>query len=65
MSEDHAYETARITITRALGDDGSDQHCVEYSDDLGLVETLGLIELAKDTIIREFMGEIPDDEDDE
>lgn len=51
------FETARITITRALGGDGSDTHYVEMSDDLGFIEALGLIEAAKDTVIRTFMGE--------
>lgn len=50
-------ETGRITITRVLGEDGSDTHFVESSDDLGFIESLGLIEAAKDTIIRKFMGE--------
>lgn len=65
MSEDAAYETARITITRTLTDDGSDLHGVQYSDDLSFIEALGLIEAAKDTIVRAFMGEIPEDDDDE
>lgn len=54
MSE---FETARITITRTLTDE-NDAHHVEWSDDLGFIEALGLIEAAKDTIVREFMGEI-------
>lgn len=58
------FETARITITRTLSE-GADAHHVEMSDDLGFIEALGLIEAAKDSVIRQFMGELGDDPDDE
>ena len=54
------FETALITITRTLTDD-HDTHTVEISDDLGFIEALGLIEAAKDTIVRQFMGEFGGD----
>jgi hypothetical protein len=46
-------ETARITITRVIGEDGSDEHFVEtHPDDIGLVEALGLLRLAEDSLIQ-------------
>jgi len=61
----------RITIERHLGDDG-DSVTAEFVDGQGdmpgLVEILGMLELAKDTAIRVAMGETGcdcDDEDDD
>ena len=54
------FQTAHITITREIGADGSDTHYVETSHDLGFIECLGLIEAAKDTLIRRYMGELED-----
>lgn len=45
-----------ITITSGIDpDDGTATYDVEWNDDLGFVEALGLLEAAKDTIIRTFM----------
>ena len=47
------YETARIVVTRVLTDSGKDEHSVEVTpDDLGLVEALGLLRLAEDSLIQ-------------
>jgi hypothetical protein len=58
---------ARIVIERRLQSDGRDIVWSEAHDGddgpLGLVETLGLLEMAKDTAIRTAMGEGPDEED--
>lgn len=46
----------RITITTELGEDGDLCHDVEavdgQGDDLGLMESLGMIEMAKDSLLR-------------
>lgn len=51
---------ARITVERTLHQDGGDVVWSEATDGdgntLGLVETLGLLEMAKDTAIRSAMG---------
>jgi hypothetical protein len=57
---DNTYETARITITRVLTMHGEDEHYVETSDDLGLLEALGMLRLAEDSLIQH-----PPAEDDE
>lgn len=66
MSEDGLL-VARIVVERRLHTDGSDIVWSEAhdgdDDPLALVETLGLLELAKDTAIRTAMGEGPDEED--
>lgn len=58
MATDNGLETARITITRVLttddGDNG-DQVWVETSDGMSLVETLGLLRFAEDSVIRDAM----------
>ena len=50
-----------ITISRYIEEDGQDLVYVEAVDSSGdvlpIVESLGLLELAKDTVIREAMGE--------
>lgn len=60
-SEPEGIEVARITITRVLGLDGTDgTHCEAVDPDgepLKLVESLGLLRLAEDTVIRMAMGE--------
>jgi hypothetical protein len=55
---------ARIVIERSLSDDGDlidVQATDELDEDLALVDGLGLLRFAEDTLIRRFMGE----EDDE
>lgn len=63
MSE--SMEIGRIEIVRSLGDDG-DTVWVQAKDPSGdtlpLIMSLGMLRLAEDTLIREAMGEIPDDE---
>lgn len=60
-------EIGRITITRTLGHDGTDNVQVIPSDGLSMVEALGMIELSKDTLIvtRMFSVDAFDDEDDD
>lgn len=52
---------ATITITKTLTSDDVlmfvDATTPDGGDDLPLVEALGMIELAKDTLIRQYMGE--------
>lgn len=51
----------RITITTEMDDDGNLNHDVEAVDatgaDLGLMESLGMIEMAKDSLLRMVPGE--------
>lgn len=60
-NEDAGLLVARVTVERRLYGDGRDVVWSEAHDgddgDLTLVETLGLLELAKDTAIRTAMGE--------
>lgn len=64
---DQGVEVARITITRVLGLDGTDSTWCEAVDPDGeplkLVESLGLLRLAEDTVIRQAMGETDEDDD--
>lgn len=47
------FEAARIVVTRTLTDEGEDRHDLYVEpDDLGLVEALGLLRLAEDTLIQ-------------
>lgn len=61
-------ETARITITRTLhdeyGDDRDDRITTEVDPPgMSLVETLGLLRFAEDSVIRNAMGEGEDDDE--
>jgi len=60
---------SRVTIERRLGDDGSDQVVAEFQDRDGnmppLVEVLGMLALTTDTAIRQAMGEVPEDDDED
>lgn len=48
----------RIVVTRELTDDGDEVIGVETDDDgTSLVTYLGMLEYAKDTLIRDRMGE--------
>ncbi len=55
-------EVSRIEIVRVLTDDGQDQVWSTTRDPQGqplpLVESLGMLRLAEDSLIREAMGEI-------
>ena len=58
-----AIPLATITITRYLDEDGYDMVTVEVEpDEAALVEQLGLLRLAEDSIIRDAMGEGEEDE---
>lgn len=68
MPEDRELVVGTITIRRVLlGDrDFVTTEAVDTGGEtLPLVEALGLLELAKDTVIREAMGEIVEDDEDE
>lgn len=58
---------AQITIVRELGDDG-DIVAVSAVDGNGeqlpLIESLGMLRMAEDTVIRMAMGEVPEEDDD-
>lgn len=60
-------EVARIEVVRVLTEDGQDQVWSTTSDNDGnslpLVESLGLLRLAEDSVIREAMGEDGLDDD--
>lgn len=59
---------ATITIVRVLGDDGDNVYCESVDpsgESLPLVEALGLLRLAEDTVIRQAMGEVPEGGDEE
>lgn len=61
--EDAVLRVATVEITRDLHPDGTDRIYVVAIDgsgaELALVEALGLLEIGKDTVIRERMGEVP------
>lgn len=50
-------ETGRITITRVLTGDAdpelSDLVKIELSDDMSVIEALGLLEMTKDYVLRD------------
>ena len=48
------YEVARITIVKYLQDDDV-RISTEYSEDLALIDALGMLRLSEDTVIRDFM----------
>lgn len=57
MSPDHdGVVLATITIQKIVDNDDITIWC-GYDDDLPLVDGLGMLELAKDTLIRDRMGE--------
>ena len=62
MTADDTLLIARITVQRVL-QDGRDVIYTEAvdagGDNLPLVESLGLLRFAEDSIIRENMGETP------
>lgn len=62
MAED--MELARIEIVRVFTADGEDlifsTTCTDDGEPLPLVEALGMLRLAEDSVIREAMGEIDD-----
>lgn len=65
MAEDE-YLLATITITKTMTNDDvilQVKATDPTGDDIALVDALGMIELGKDTLIRQKMGEIPDDEE--
>jgi hypothetical protein len=60
-SPDEGIEVARIEITRVLTPEGQDTTWCAATDSQGdplpLVEALGLLRMAEDTVIRQSMGE--------
>ena len=48
------YEVARITIVKYLEDDDV-RISTECSEDLALIDALGMLRLSEDTVIRDFM----------
>lgn len=55
--QDQPVEVVRIVISHTIEPDGTSVHHTEWSDDLGFVEGLGLLEAAKDTFTRACMEE--------
>lgn len=59
-------ETARIEIVRFLTDEGDDVVNVTAADpdgdSLPLIESLGMLELARDTLLHLAMDDDPEDE---
>lgn len=45
----------RIVIELQIEPDGTTTHYTEWTDELGFVEGLGLLEAAKDTFVRSHM----------
>lgn len=62
-------EITNITIRRILTEEGADNVTVEASDQNnelpGLIEMLGMLDLARDTVFKMAMGEVDEDEDSE
>jgi len=46
------FEIGRITVTRHIAPDGDDIHGVNATDGMSLVEALGMLRLAEDTLIQ-------------
>lgn len=46
-------ETARITITRSLSEDGHDFTMVATSEGMSTIEALGMLRLAENSILRD------------
>ena len=46
------FEIGRITITRHIDPDGDDVHGVTATDGMSLVEALGMLRLAEDTVMQ-------------
>ena len=65
-SGDGNLTVATVTITRELSAAGGDLVYVSYEDGQGdklpLIEALGMLRMAEDTVIRDAMGEVPDGE---
>jgi hypothetical protein len=55
-ADESRYEIARITIIKVIEDDDVVIN-TDWSDGLALVDALGMLRLAEDTVIRGFMGE--------
>lgn len=51
MSE---YEATAISIRRVVDDNGGDTVHVDWSEDGALIELLGMVEFARDTILRAY-----------
>jgi hypothetical protein len=49
------YEAARITIVKVVTDDDV-QVRTDWTDDLALIDALGMLRFSEDTVIRAFMG---------
>ncbi len=66
--DDEGLWLTRITIERRLTNDG-DSIEAAFEDRDGnmppLYEVLGMLALTQDTAIRQAMGEVPDEDDDE
>ena len=64
MSDQPIFETDYIIIRRELHDDGSpsDQVRVEWNDDLAIVVGLGMLDLAKSTMLDTNMGKAEGDD---
>lgn len=56
-------EVCRIVVTRTIGDDGDDLSYVEHEGDHSLIELLGMLEFAKDSLIRDRMRDNRGDDD--
>lgn len=54
MTDDELI-SARIVVTRRITGGGDDQVLVEGAEHLSLIEALGLLRFAEDTVIRERM----------
>lgn len=67
MSDDGLL-LAEVVIQRVIVGD-EDNVTVETRDSSGetpsLIELLGMLRLAEDTVIRQAMGEVPEEDDDE
>lgn len=65
MADEPAVIVSRIVIERSLSDEG-DLIAVtatdEVDEELALVDALGLLRFAEDSLIRQFMGEDEEDE---
>lgn len=67
MSDDEPNEglaVAEITVSRRLVDGpNSDQVWVNWSEDITLLEALGMLRMAEMTIVDDFNGNIPEEEE--
>lgn len=50
------FMTSQITVTRVMSETGEDQHRIETTPDMTMIEALGMLRLAEDSLLNEREG---------